>query len=336
VSLLTIFIPTYNRCNLLDDSLSIIVDEWNGLDSDLKSKIEIVISNNCSNDDTEEVVKKYQEICPIIKYNLNKLNLGAEANIELGVQFTSHRYLWILGDDDHLERGALKVITNELIKDFPCIILNYSVWDAKMEKKRKRKKFNINKDRNLSSDGVMKVFGPHLGFISMSVIDIEVLKLGFGKCQNTPLITPGWPLLAGVYCGLKHTKSCSKFLHMPILRNRSGNTHLTNWDEIFVDGFWRIFSEHGGLKYRRSDLRAARALVVKDFIFWRIIYQIFLAPFDEKTLRYTELRLKFGDTAMFWVMVFPLLFIGRTWPIALIVKTVLPLYYHLKQALRTK
>jgi len=331
MSLLTIFIPTYNRCNLLAESLSIIFDEWNSLESDLKSKIEIVISNNCSDDDTEEVVKKYQEICPIIKYNLNKFNLGAEENIELGVQFAKHKYLWILGDDDHIERGGLKLITNELIKDFPCIILNYSVWDAKMEKKTKSKKFNINKDLNLKQDNVMKVFGPHLGFISMLVIDIELLKLGFKECKNTPLITPGWPLLASVYCGLKHTTSCSKFLHKPILRNRSGNSHLPNWDESFVYGFWHIFSEHGGLKYPKSDLRAARAIVVKDFIFWRIIYQFFLTASDEKTLHFTELRVKFGDTAIFWVRAFPVLLIGRTWPVALAVKNLLPLYYYLKQ-----
>ena len=95
MSLLSIFIPTYNRCDLLAESLSILVDEWNSLESNFKSKIEIVISNNCSADDTEEVVQKYQEICPIIKYNLNKFNLGAEGNIELGVQFSKHKYLWI-------------------------------------------------------------------------------------------------------------------------------------------------------------------------------------------------------------------------------------------------
>jgi glycosyltransferase involved in cell wall biosynthesis len=331
MSLLTIFIPTYNRSSLLDECLRIIYDELMALDTALQNQVEIVVSNNCSTDNTEEVVRNYQRLLPSVRYNYNEANLGADANIGLALKFSNYKYLWIIGDDDHIEKGALKTLLLELEKAYPSVILNYSVWDAKMMKKVRSKKFKISNDLYINHDEIMKMFGPHLGFISMLIIDKNLLKIGFKECENTSLITPGWPLLAGVYAALRHTDDKSIFIHKVMIRNRSGNSHLSNWDEIFVDGFWQIFSENGGLNYSKRDLSLARALVVKDFIFWRIVYQLYLEKNSEKSLRYANLYPKFGDTAVFWTRVFPLLVLGGSWPIKFIIKYLLPLYYYLKQ-----
>lgn len=334
--LLTIYIPTYNRCSLLDECLRIIYDELITLDVKLKNQVEIIVSNNCSTDNTEKVVRNYQKLLHSIRYNYNETNLGAEANIELALKFAKYRYLWILGDDDHVEKGALKNLLLELDKAYPSIILNYSVWDAKMMTKVRSKKFKINNDLYLNQNEIMKIFGPHLGFISMLIIDKNLLATGFKECENTPLIAPGWPLLAGVYSALLHTDERSIFLHQPMIRNRSGNSYLSNWNEIFVDGFWQIFSENGGLNYSKRYLRSARALVVKDFIFWRVVNQLYLQKTPEQSLKYANLYPKFGDTTIFWTRLFPLLVLGGIGPIKFIVKHFLPLYYHIKQKRRTR
>lgn len=62
--LLSICIPTFNRCDILNDTLkSIINDE--AFDDD----IEIVISDNFSSDSTEYVCKKYTDSYSNIKYS---------------------------------------------------------------------------------------------------------------------------------------------------------------------------------------------------------------------------------------------------------------------------
>ena len=56
--ILTVGIPTWNRCELLKDlldQLTVQISEWK-----LEDNIEVLISNNGSEDDTENLVKSYQ------------------------------------------------------------------------------------------------------------------------------------------------------------------------------------------------------------------------------------------------------------------------------------
>ena len=69
--LLSICIPTYNRCEYLKKSIETIISQKEFSDED----VEIVISDNCSTDDTEIVCKKYTEQYENIKYFKNQENV---------------------------------------------------------------------------------------------------------------------------------------------------------------------------------------------------------------------------------------------------------------------
>lgn len=69
--LLSICIPTYNRCEYLKKSIETIISQKEFSDED----VEIVISDNCSTDDTEIVCKKYAEQYENIKYFKNQENV---------------------------------------------------------------------------------------------------------------------------------------------------------------------------------------------------------------------------------------------------------------------
>jgi glycosyltransferase involved in cell wall biosynthesis len=69
--LLSICIPTYNRAELLDKCIASIVSQKE-FDSE---DVELVISDNASNDNTEEIVKKYQEQYKNIFYSKNEENV---------------------------------------------------------------------------------------------------------------------------------------------------------------------------------------------------------------------------------------------------------------------
>ena len=68
--LLSICIPTYNREKCLQQCLDSIVNQ-----KAFNANIEIVISDNASSDNTDELVKKYQEKYTNISYKKNKENL---------------------------------------------------------------------------------------------------------------------------------------------------------------------------------------------------------------------------------------------------------------------
>jgi glycosyltransferase involved in cell wall biosynthesis len=70
--ILSICIPTYNRAEYLDKSIASIVSQKEFISED----VELVISDNVSTDNTEEVVRKYQKQHKNIFYSKNEENIS--------------------------------------------------------------------------------------------------------------------------------------------------------------------------------------------------------------------------------------------------------------------
>ncbi len=70
--------------------------------------IEIVISDNCSTDNTEEICRHVAERYPVVKYFRQSFNRGVVANYSFVLeQATGDYFLWI-ADDDTLAPGILR------------------------------------------------------------------------------------------------------------------------------------------------------------------------------------------------------------------------------------
>lgn len=99
---LSICIPTYNRAVCLSHCLDSIKHNF---------KIhtlpyEVCISDNCSVDNTKEIVRKYQDHIHI-RYECQKSNVGRANNYIKAVHMAKGEFVWLLGDDDLLLPGAL-------------------------------------------------------------------------------------------------------------------------------------------------------------------------------------------------------------------------------------
>lgn len=115
-------IPTWNRANELRECLDSIIPQI--LESN--EKIEIVISDNASTDNTSEVVKEYLEKYDFLKYFKNSENLGFDLNLISAVEKASGDYVWLFSDDDQIAPGAIKEMLNIIHRWQPCTIsLNY-------------------------------------------------------------------------------------------------------------------------------------------------------------------------------------------------------------------
>ena len=110
--LLTIAIPTYRRASFLKESLSLLYKEWKSLDDN--SDIEILVSNNDSPDETDLVVKGFIADGFPIKYFCNQTNIGADANIAQCFEKADGRFAWVLGDDDFVKEGSLRIVVDYL------------------------------------------------------------------------------------------------------------------------------------------------------------------------------------------------------------------------------
>lgn len=100
---ISICIPTYNRANQLINCLQSIALNRNHSLVDY----EVCISDNFSNDDTEEVVRSFENKIPI-RYFKNESNIGRVRNYLRVVNLAKGDFIWLLGDDDLLLPGSLE------------------------------------------------------------------------------------------------------------------------------------------------------------------------------------------------------------------------------------
>lgn len=111
--LLTIAIPTYNRQQYLDRCLAQIVkqsDRYGG-------KVELIVSDNCSPDDTEAVVNSYIADGHKIQYIRNDKNIGPDANFRQCFEVAAGKYFLLFSDDDLLLDGSLDKVMRLLESD---------------------------------------------------------------------------------------------------------------------------------------------------------------------------------------------------------------------------
>lgn len=109
--LLTIAIPTYNGGKTIESMLDILLPQ-------IDDRVEVLISDNCSSDNTQIIVSKYLTKYPFIKYIRNKYNIGADRNFLQCMYAAKGMFTMLLSDDDILVENALEKILEFLEKNY--------------------------------------------------------------------------------------------------------------------------------------------------------------------------------------------------------------------------
>jgi len=150
--LLTIGLPTFNRSQLLDQQLAWLAQSIQGFES----KCEIIISDNCSTDNTPEVIKKWQSTFAntTLKLNRNSENIGPIRNIAYCIGEARNRYVWTISDDDLIYDETLAYILNSLTNhpDLTLLTLNFCSHWAETGRLRFERCFKI-ENNEFNADG---------------------------------------------------------------------------------------------------------------------------------------------------------------------------------------
>ncbi|WP_276374003.1 glycosyltransferase family 2 protein [Chryseolinea sp. H1M3-3] len=124
--LLTIAIPTYNRAKLLDRQLTWLSQAVKGFEDE----IEIFVSDNCSTDNTQEVINKWRALFSSVTFNTckNAENIGVMKNIMNCLNSATTKYVWTIGDDDPIQDRAISYTINKFkqYEDVSLLLLNFS------------------------------------------------------------------------------------------------------------------------------------------------------------------------------------------------------------------
>lgn len=129
--LLSICIPTLNRCDLL----SVLLENLKQQVSHNLEKVEIVVADNASTDATEKIIK--MSSLPII-YAKQEKTVGFTRNVLFATtKLASGEFIWVLGDDDLLLPGGLENVLDSIART-PKVnyhYLNFGWIDYKQRQK---------------------------------------------------------------------------------------------------------------------------------------------------------------------------------------------------------
>jgi len=118
---LTIAVPTYNRAAYLSLQLEQLGRERSGLEE--PQQVELLVSDNCSPDETRSVVEAASSGGLQLRYLRNTANIGSDRNIAQCFNEARGRYVLIMGDDDLLVDGVLVQLIRLLQDTTPGVVL---------------------------------------------------------------------------------------------------------------------------------------------------------------------------------------------------------------------
>lgn len=119
--LISFCIPTCNRAEILSECLFDLIDKIGCYD------FEIIVSDNCSDDHTEEIVKEFQSKYKNLRYLKQSSRIGVDENFSVALSSSISEYTWLIGDSYRIEQNEIESLLSLMKeKNFDLLILNSS------------------------------------------------------------------------------------------------------------------------------------------------------------------------------------------------------------------
>jgi len=108
---ISVSIPTYNQGQYIEKAILSVYTQT------LKP-FEIIVSNDCSTDDTKDILEKLKLKIPILKVINQPVNLGIGKNVDASLKAATGDFILRLDSDDYLEPNYCQVLS-ALLVEFP-------------------------------------------------------------------------------------------------------------------------------------------------------------------------------------------------------------------------
>ena len=236
--LLSIAIPTYNRSAYLKSNLVQLTKELEQIRN--TELVEIIVSDNNSSDSTSEVINEIIESGLAIRYYKNNENIGWGRNFLQCYNLAIGKYLLILGDDDILYDGSLKIIIENIKnKELGIIFLRPYGYDKDYIEEYPGICGEIKEYDNLPF--FLRKIGATVSLISSCIVNKSLISdIVFNS------IDPGnfahVHLILNAFVRSKRNLIINHFI-VGCKRNNSSNY---DFSELFVTEFWSIMDQYKG------------------------------------------------------------------------------------------
>lgn len=234
--LLTIAIPTFNRARHLATFLSVLVPQLSD-----EHRVELLISDNASPDDTRDVVYGYIAQGIPIRYICGESNLGADLNILQCYEQATGKYVWICGDDDVIEPSGLAKVLSYLdsADDYDIVCLRARGFNGEYQPQLPAKKEDVVICRS-AEDLACQV---HVFFTFISGIIVNKERISkFPHRPFSDLVGTNLVQLAWAYTALEYHRR-SLIIRTPLVATLVNNTGGYALFNVFGQNLKRITDE---------------------------------------------------------------------------------------------
>jgi glycosyltransferase involved in cell wall biosynthesis len=229
MKLLTIAIPTFNRANCLERLLVSILPVCEGMD------IEVLVSDNCSQDNTPQVAQKYAHY-KCLRYLRSSENKGFDRNILNLLDNARGHFVWLMGDDDNIEVSRLSALIKllEANKEKALFFVSY-----RSENDRVRPAGTELKWLDLNPQAYVDRFLHRATLISTDIINLDYYR----KLKIDPaVISKGWIhlhlLLLLVDQQKLHNEKVLAVKDRLVIQGSEDNIYpLEKWVRVFIHSF---------------------------------------------------------------------------------------------------
>ena len=222
---LSICFPTYNRAKCIGEQLN----RLSKVDKSVLENVEIIVSDNCSPDDTMDVILSYKSKLDFL-YNRNEKNLGPDENYLYCFSHATGKYVWLVGDDDYLVPENLHVVIETLKnKDWGFLYLKPRSYNKEPEYKEYK-----------SKEDFLKEMGFTITFLTSSIIrndyvrDVDVFPYKGTWQEYIPFF------LTSIARGESNAELFYHIYEAPAAADTNGGYKIF---EVFGTGFLRIIKD---------------------------------------------------------------------------------------------
>lgn len=257
----------YNVSKYLDK-----IFEW--LENNLKHNIEVIFVEDCSTDNTKDILKKFVENCKChnVKLVENAANQGLSESRNIGVIHSSGKYIGFPDPDDEFYHNWIYEILDIIESDSPDVIVTAMREDYEIDNIHQYSKDVLcvisglaSKD-NLSST-LVELEKPMLfGYMNNKIYRSNIIKNNGLKCRNM-VLKEDFDFNCRLFSYIKSIYILNKPYYIYKKRN---NSSLTN---KFVPEYWSLhiksLNQFKALLEKQDSLsRESEKILVNRFFRW--------------------------------------------------------------------
>lgn len=299
--LLTIAIPTYNRAVYLNQLLDSLCAQLVGV----QPKVELLIVDNDSPDNTAVVVKDHEDICTI-RYIKNERNIGPDNNFIKCLAEAKGKYVLLFGDDDLFLEGSIQYLIDILSTgDYGVVHLKVLPFSDEVPITDKSIRYEGG-NRKVSLKDFMSLAHINTMFISANVIN----KAYFDQFPSNVFIESNLVQLSWTFNAALSAKE-NVFVDDKIISGRLFNTSGYDFCSVFVENLNSIVGYYVDKGTSRS---------VFDGMFKRLLKVYYPANIVKIRCGHYKVRLDscnhllwkyYRGSVYFWIFIVPALILPK-------------------------